>query len=187
MGLRPMQPIFLQRLAEGAPPPQPVGLVWRTNRQMVLRPETTLPDRCVCCNAPTQGYRLKRNLYWHPPWYYLLILISILVYAIVALCIRKKAVIYISLCEAHRIQRKWFITGSWVAAFLGLGLLIAGIAGYGGWLALLGVVLLLGALICGAVKGAVVSAARIDREFVWVKGVGQPFLADLPEWSGPRQ
>jgi hypothetical protein len=30
----------------------------------------------------------------------------------------------------------------------------------------------------------VVSAARMDREFVWVKGAGQPFLADLPEWSG---
>jgi hypothetical protein len=180
------KPLFLQRLAEGAPPPQPIGLVWRSDRRMVLRSETPLPDRCVRCNSPAQGFRLKRKLYWHEPWYYLLILISILVYAIVAICVRKKAVIHIGLCEAHRTERKWFITGSWMAALLGLGLLIAGIAGYGGWLALVGIVLLLGAAICGAAKGPVVSAARIDGGFAWVKGAGQPFLADLPEWNGPR-
>ena len=180
------KPLFLQRLAEGAPPPQPVGLAWRSNRQMILRPETALPDRCVRCNAPANGFRLKRNLYWHPPLYYLLILINILVYAIVALCIRKKAVIHIGLCETHRAQRKWFIAGSWLAALLGLILLIAGIAENGGYLILFGIILLLGAAICGAAKGPVVSPAKIDREFVWVKGVGQSFLADLPEWSGPR-
>jgi len=180
------KPIFLQRLMEGGAPARITGMLWHYNRQLVMRSDTPLPDRCVQCNAPANGFRLKRQLYWHPPLYYLLILISILVYAIVALIIRKKAVVNVGLCEQHRAQRNWFIAGAWFAAVGGLALLIAAIAGQGGMLALIGLVLLLVALVVGAVKGAVVSAAKIDKDFVWVKGTCQLFLADLPEWTGPR-
>jgi len=49
--------------------------------------------------------------------------------------------------------------------------------------ALLGIVLLLGGAIYGGVTGARISAARITKENVWLKGVNQEFLADLPEWT----
>jgi hypothetical protein len=179
------KPVFLQRLMEGAAPAHGAGLVWRSNRQIVTRSETPMPDRCVCCNGPANGFRLKRKLYWHHPAWYILVVISILIYLIVALIVRKKAQLDIGLCEAHRRQRTLFLAISWGAAVIGIALIIAAVAGYGGMLAVLGIILLLGAAVCGAVKVAIVSAAKIDKEFVWVKGAGKPFLAQLPEWTGP--
>jgi hypothetical protein len=179
------KPVFVQRLAEGAPPARTAGLVWRSDRQMVLRSETPLPDLCVRCNAPANGYRLKRRLYWHHPAFYLLILLSILIYAIVAICVRKKALLHIGLCERHRKARVWTITACWTAALAGIFMLIVGIAADSGLLALLGGVALLGGAIWGAMKGTVISTRRIDNDFVWVKGAGDSFLNQFPEWNGP--
>src|SRR5207249_3666533 len=145
------KPVFLQRMAEGAAPSLGSGLLWRQNRQMILRSETPLPDRCVRCNAPANGYKLKRQLYWHPSAYYLLILISLLIYVIVAVIIRKKALIHVGLCDQHRAQRKWTILGSWLAALLGVVLFVVGCIKSPIWI-LIGLVLLLGGMIFGAVK-----------------------------------
>jgi hypothetical protein len=180
------KPIFLQRLTEGAAPPTSAGLIWRVDRKMVMRSETEFPDRCVRCNAPANGFRLKRRLQWHPPAYYLLIFVGILIYAIVAIIVRKKALIHIGLCEKHRAERKWFILGSWLIVLAGVALIIVGGVSGNGSNMLLGLLLLLIGAICGGAKGPVVSAAKIDKEFVWVKGAGREFLAQMPEWPGPR-
>ena len=58
------KPVFVQRLREGIASGR--GGVWRFNRQIVMQPETPLPDRCIRCNASANGFRLKRQLYWHP-------------------------------------------------------------------------------------------------------------------------
>ena len=91
------KPIFFQSLKEGI---QPVGVgVWRHFSQLVMTKDAQLPDRCTVCNAPANGLRLKRNLYWHPPAWYLLICAGLLFYAIAALIVRKKASIEIGLCR----------------------------------------------------------------------------------------
>ena len=92
-----------------------------------------MPDRCVKCKAPATGFRLKRQLHWHHPAIYILVLVSILIYVIVVLIVRKKAVLHVGLCETHRTQRKWTIAGCWLAALLGVVALVAGIGG-GSWL-----------------------------------------------------
>src|SRR5215471_10889244 len=105
------KPLFIQRMSEGGAPPSPTGLLWRTGRQLVFAKDTPFPDRCVCCNTPT-NLKLKRQLYWHPSGYYLLILISILVYAVAAIIVRKKALVHIGLCDRHRSMRRRTIAGS---------------------------------------------------------------------------
>lgn len=180
------KPRFLQRMMEGGAPRAATGLLWRSNRQFVMSHNTPLPDRCVCCNEPADGFKLKRQLHWHPPAYYLLILISVLVYLIVALIVRKGSTLHIGLCERHRTARKWNILGSWLAVIVG-GIMLGLAASYdSSWTALAGVVVLLGGAVYGLAKAPVISAAKIDGDFVWVKGAGPSFLATLPEWSGPR-
>src|SRR6266446_5069294 len=56
----------------------PGGDVWQDRGLLVIRKGAVLPDRCVKCNAPAEGYRLKRNLAWHQPAIYLTILAGIL-------------------------------------------------------------------------------------------------------------
>ena len=178
------KPIFLQRLREGATPSGAAGGLWRTKNQLVTRSENPFPDRCVRCNAPANGYRLKRQLYWHPPAYYLFILLNLLIYAIVAMCVRKKAIMHIGFCDKHRVRRKWGILVCWLGVLGGFGMIFGGAIEGSGIVALLGIVLLLGAAIYGSVTGARISAAKITKENVWLKGVNKDFLAELPEWSG---
>jgi len=176
------KPLFLQRLAEGAPPPALLQL-WRSGPTLVMNKAATLPDRCVKCNTPAQGRRLKRNLYWHSPYLYLLVLLNLLIYLIVAIIVRKRAKIEIGICDRHLAQRRTAIAIGWLLGLGGPALVIASIANSSGGVALLGLLLFIVGLIVGAVKGPVVSAKRIDEEVIWVKGVCRPYLDTLPEWT----
>lgn len=177
------KPIFVQRMREGVGPAG--SQVWRFNRQLVCRPGTSLPDRCVKCNVPVHGSRLKRQLYWHPALVYVLLLVNLLVYIIVALFVRKRATLDVGLCDAHRKRRVLIIAGSWLTVLSGIALFVYGLSNNQGGIALFGFLAFLVAAIVGAVLGPQVSAAKIDKDFVWVKGVCREYLEQLPDWSGP--
>jgi hypothetical protein len=178
------KPVFLQRMREGSAPAYGGDGLWRYRNQLVLRHDAPLPDRCVRCNAPANGHRLKRTLTWHPPAYYLLILINLIIYVIVAICVRKKAVLQVGLCERHRRQRFTCIVTGWLLFLGGIALLILGIAAQS-LLAVVGILAILCSLVIVLLTATrIVYPARIDKELAWVKGAGGAFLADLPEWKG---
>lgn len=65
----------------------------------------SLPPFCVKCGAAaTVPWRHK--FYWHPPLLALLIIVNLLLYAIVALVVRKKLELNVPLCETHHVERK---------------------------------------------------------------------------------
>jgi hypothetical protein len=180
------KPVYLQRMIEGVRPAHAAHTIWRMNKQLVTRSETPFPDRCVKCNAPAGGFRLKRVLYWQPPAFYLLLFCNILVMLIVIMIVRKKAVLQVGVCEIHRVQRRQAIWTGWLGSFGGLALaMFGGAAFHSVWVVLLGVVVFFGAIIYGGLKGVLISAAKITTENVWVKGVHRDFLAELPEWPDP--
>jgi hypothetical protein len=174
------KPIFLQRMAEGVPTSGAAG-IWREGKKLVTRSETPFPDRCVKCNAPANGFRLKRVLYWQHPAYYLLILCNLLVLLIVLLVVRKKAVLHVGLCEAHRKQRQTAIIACSVGILGGLAMIIAGAMNESVWLAVGGILIFFAGIIWGILKGRTVAASKIDKENVWVSGVCKEFLDELPE------
>jgi DNA-directed RNA polymerase subunit RPC12/RpoP len=179
------KPIFLQRMSEGADPSGAAGGLWRTAKQLVTQSGTPFPDRCVKCNAPVTGYRLKRVLYWQHPAYYLLILINLLVCLIVVMIVRKKAILNVGVCETHRAVRRRAIVIGWIGGLGGPALAIGGgIALQSWWPVLFGTLVFFAAIIYAAVKAPMVSAAKITGENVWLKGVHRDFLAGLPEWPG---
>ncbi len=176
------KPVFFQRVKEGAAPPSSL-LLWRSGRVLVMSQGAGLPDRCVKCNAPANGQRLLRKLYWHSPYIYLVILLNLIIYAIVAIIVRKKARVEIGLCDAHRRQR-WLAIGlGWLLGLSGLVLVIVGFApGGSAGVVVLGLVAFIAGLVLGVVKGPVISAKRISPQFVWIKGVCPAYLETLPEW-----
>jgi len=174
------KPVFLQRMAEGVATPGSAGL-WRQGKKIVTVSETPFPDRCIKCNAPANGFRLKRVLYWQHPAYYLLLLCNLLILLIVVLIVRKKAVLHIGLCERHRQQRQTAILAGWIGTLGGLAMIIAGGMMSAGWLALAGTIFFLGGAIWGAARGRTIAATKIDRQNVWVSGAGAKFLDELPE------
>ena len=178
------KPVFFQKLREGLPTGGGTG-VWRRKRQLVVALSAVLPDRCVKCNCEVGGSRLKRNLYWHHPALYLMLIFpGLLIYAIVAMAVRRRATLMIGLCPEHRSQRTRAILIAWLLAVLGGCGAFHGIAHdempYVG----AGLLAVLVAMILGLVRGPVVQARKIDGGHAYLSGVCRKYLEQLPEWTG---
>lgn len=150
---------------------------WREGDVLVLLKAGALPDRCIVCNDPAAGFRLKQKLFWHPPLVYVL-LVSPLIYVLVALIVRQSAVVHVGLCSRHRARRRNGILIGWLGSALSVAGCSAAIAADtpAAMLGALAVFLL--AVIVGIVMSQVVRARKIDTRCAWLR-VGPPFLASI--------
>src|SRR6476660_2337793 len=83
----------------------PFAGLWRHGDMLVMHRLAPLPDICVKSNEPATR-RLRRSLSWHHPAIFLLLLISPLIYIIVALILRKSATLYIPLTDEWFARRR---------------------------------------------------------------------------------
>jgi hypothetical protein len=158
----------------------PEGGAWREGDLVVVRKSSALPDRCVRCGAPSGSLRLRQRYYWHHPALYILAFGAVLVYAIVALAVRKSATLDLGLCAHHSRRRRRALVGGWSCA--GLGVLALGtslVADKPAFVAL-AVALFLAGLLWGMLGAAPLRATHIDDDFVRLKGAGPGFLRGLP-------
>jgi hypothetical protein len=169
------KPIFLQRLNEGAPAPASMTVCRSGKLLVVTRTGSVFPNRCIKCNTPVQGKLFKRTLHWYPPWVFLIGGI------IAAMFVRKSAQIELGLCEVHRKKRIRNILLGCGLFFGGLVFLFVSAANEWGIVALLSLVVLIAGIVF-MVMAIVVSAARMNDKYAWIKGAGKPFLDMLPEW-----
>jgi hypothetical protein len=177
--------VFVHKLERGVPLGGGVGL-WRRRKEVVVALNASFPDRCVKCNQPAEDKRLKRQLFWHHPALYVLIVFpGLLIYAIVAICVRKRATFLVGLCERHRSRRTRAMLIAWAVFVAGLGCFFFASTTSGetaAYAILAGVVAVLAAGITGAVVSRVVHAKKIDTSHAFVGGASPEFLASLPEW-----
>jgi hypothetical protein len=175
------KPIALQKILEGGASLGAGQSVWRSGKLLIMKSDAPLPNCCVKCGEVATT-RLQRKLFWHPPWVFCLILISILVYAIVAMVMRKRGNAAVPLCEAHRARRVRGIMIGWGLALLSMGALAIAISQESGaWGAISGVLLLTG-LITGMVMARLLTPTKIDEHLMTLKGCCPAFLAKLPEY-----
>lgn len=170
----PVQAFVLADQNDGA-------VVWSDGKALVAVRDCAFPQRCVKCNAPLARAQMRaRNFYWHTPWLYLLILPSILIYAIVAMIARKKSSHDLGLCAQHLRRRRSFIAigWSWPLAPLVGGMLFDDVG------VVLGVFASLILILVGMTGSRVMSAAKIDERRARYTGCGKEFLASLPPLPG---
>ena len=167
------------------PPLHNVPTVWQSKSLLVMTKQAPLPDRCIKCNTPTH-HRLKRNLRWHHPALYILIVGGFLFYLILALVLSKTATINVGLCETHAAARKKDILITWMLVLLSFASFYLAVATDEMSLFLVGVALFLGGVIYGIVKTKVVGPQKIDDHYVWLTGVNRDYLKQFPEWQGAR-
>ena len=161
---------------------QPEGGFWRNGKLLILKPGSLLPERCVKCNAPARTPIQPRKMFWHHPALYVLILPGLLIYAIVALLVRKQISINIGLCPTHFKRRLYGILLAWGGSILGFALTIFGMSCDSCGLGVLGVVLSLGAIVGGMLLSRTLYPVLIKDDIAHFKGCGEPFLASLPEF-----
>lgn len=161
----------------------PSDEVRRDGKWVVVPIDGGLPPRCVKCNADADEPTKQRTLYWHHPGVYALLLVNLLVYAIVAAILRKKAKLSPGLCSEHKARRRnviliaWgLVLGAFVAPFL-----FANEETIGLWM-LIGILMFLAAIILAMVRARIVYAKKIDDEEVRLGGCGDDFLDSLPEY-----
>ena len=165
----------------------PSTAVWSEGNLVVARKGAQLPYLCVKCGAPAEGKLLRRKYYWHLPIIYLTILAGLLIYVIVALCVRESGTVEIGLCRVHRNRRRVGIAVGLGGLFAGIGLFIAAAILEEGYLVPLGILVLLVGSIAGLLMARVLSPTKIDTQFLWLRGAGPAFLQTLPPVYGQGQ
>lgn len=168
----------------------PAG-VWRDGKKLVAHRNAVFPDCCVKCNASAEGRRWNRKLWWHHPAFYLLIIFpGLLIYVIVALCVRKSATVSVGMCRKHQAVRRNAILLGWLLSLIGLTGLFGGIfmsadrayrnSSLPALVIVAGLVALVVGLILGMLLSRVVYPTRIEGDYVWLRGAGEKFLGEIP-------
>lgn len=180
----PQQPLAV-------PPPAPSfgavpGTLRKVGNLLVATPGAQFPPYCVKCGQPAQKW-INKNFGWHTPWLYLIILVNLLIYAIVATIVMKRMRLNVPLCAQHAGRRRTLLTLGWVmlAAFLPISIMI-GVAGNGsdeavGIAVLLGFVMFIGSLVLLAIGSVVMRPKEITDTAATFTGVSPAFLQYVQE------
>ena len=157
------------------------GQMWREGKLLVLSKDAHFPDRCIKCNAPSVAPMRRCPVTWHSPWWYLLLFLAVLLYAIVAMIVQKRAVFFVGLCARHQKRVLWGRVIGWGGLAVELLLVGAALVAIDSDYALVALALLAPWLIATIVVNRLVLAQRIDDRYVRLKGCGPEFLRSLPE------
>lgn len=163
-------------------PYAPLPMFWRDGDKLVVHETATLPDRCLKCNQPADGKRVRQTFRWHSPVYYLLVLAGLLIYFVVALIVRQNATVEYGLCQRHFSQRRMFQISSWSLLALSVIGFIAAVGVGEGWLALFGLLALVAAAVFGTLS-QFVTVDKIDKGYVWLKKIDLEYLRQFPYWG----
>jgi len=154
----------------------------RTANLLYVPQNSILPANCVKCGQPSTTL-VKKTFYWHPAWVYILILPGLLIYAIVAMVVRKGMKLQVPLCDVHSQARK---TKIWLAVALLLGFLPFGIVvgsmlpDSAGWVWLGAVGMFFTGLVLAGIVSNILKPTYIDDSYATFKGASEDFLRQLP-------
>src|SRR5262249_33178938 len=140
-----------------------------------------LPRVCVRCGAAANGRPVTKNFGWHHPGLYVL-LISPLIYVIVAVIVQKRMRIRVPLCAQHAQRRNMFVTLAWVLPLIGIAdaFVLPRFNVDGGIVALICVALILTGLIMWAVVSNPVTPRFIDATRGEFTGFCETYLQQFP-------
>ena len=157
--------------------------VWCSGKLMVLAADAELPDRCVKTDQPADGEWADIQLRWHHPALYLVALVNIILYFIVAYFVSTSAIVHVGITTAvvASARRARYLT--WALLLVGLALCV--VAAFAPlpllwWPA--GTLMLLSIPVY-FLRGRLIWPTRIEHGYVWVAGVHPDYLARLPQWA----
>ena len=156
----------------------------RGNRLVVPRGAGGLPPFCVRCGSRATK-QIDKTFQWHSPWYYLVALVGVLFYVILAAFVLKRMRFGVPLCDAHNTRRRWLIALATLAIFGSIPLAI--VVGsqlpenVGVWVGLaLGIFGFVGSVIWTQRTLNIIQPRLIDEEKGEFTGVSEAFFRNLP-------
>jgi len=162
------------------------GDCWRDGDDLVVRPGCTLPGRCIKCNEAAQMPMRNARFYWHHPALYLVLLLGLLPYPVIALFARRRTPVTIGLCARHRQRRRAALTLASAGSLLGIGAIAMGVRSDVVPLWFSGVAILVASLIAGILGSRLLVVTRIGENYTRFRGAGSEFLETLPAFYRTR-
>ena len=165
------------------PPPPSMAGVWRDNKTLVMTKDALLPDQCVKCNAPANGYKLKRKLTWHHPALYVVLFVALLIYVILASALSKRATVFLGLCDQHVQRRRTLLIVGWGIFALGFVIPYVAFSNNFPLVGAFGLMLILVGVFWLVFANRVVNVKKIDDRLVYLTGIDSNYLAQFPPWQ----
>ena len=150
---------------------------WQDSNLLVLRKDGHLPPQCVRCNSIDGVEQIKMSLGYYPKYNLALLLVGFVYY--------KTFKLEISLCERDKSSRRKSVI---VAVLLLVGGIIAIVfsRNHSGFVLIGGLVMVAVGSILATIPGTPVSIEKVEKPYIWIKGVSRDYLAGLPQWSNSR-
>lgn len=158
--------------------------VWREGDHMVVAADAELPDRCVKTDLPADGQWADIRLKWHHPALYLLLILGIIVYFIMAYYLSTSVIVRVGITESVLSTGRWTRSLVWTLVLGGLVLGVVAFAAHDPALLWASGVLLALAIPVFLLRPRIIWATRMERGYVWIAGVHPGYLARLPQWKG---
>lgn len=170
--------------------PAPVGAIVRQGSKLIFSAPAPgqaveLPPVCIRCGASSNGKPLKKTFYWHNPAIYLVLLISPIIYVIVAVIVRKSMKVNVPLCLEHAKRRSIAVTLAWALPLIGLAdvFVLPQFKADVGVTALVFLAFGLAGVVIWAVVSSPIRPRLIDRSHGEFSGFCEVFLQQFPEGS----
>ena len=148
---------------------------WRDSNHLVLRSDSSLPDRCMKCNSSADVTHKSHKLAYLPKHNLLLLLVGFIHY--------KTMMVPLGLCEQHDSGRKKNLVTMAVLIILGLSGFFAGYGVDSMVLMFSSFGAFAGGMIFGTIQGSPVAIEKFDGRYMWLKGPSKEYLAGLPAWT----
>jgi hypothetical protein len=151
---------------------------------LVARDGAILPSRCIKTNLPIGpvDWTSTKKLTWTPPWVWLLILVSPVVLAIVAVIVQKKAKVTISMARPIRSKQVKQSAFGWCGAALGVAILWFSCLQDQDWIAWGiggGILLILVGLVFVSIPSSMLRVTKFKDGWFSIKGCSPEFLNAL--------
>lgn len=160
------------------------AVAWRDGQLLIVLKDAVLPDRCIKCNEPAEGFQFRRTLTWANPLIYFFLLCGLIPLILIYLIFAKRGRITVGICPVHRRKRKQAIFRAWLLGLAGFALfVVAGILpdNFVAITLLGGFGLILTGILVAAFGTRILVPTRIDKDFIWLAKVSPWYLATFPD------
>ncbi len=161
--------------------PENDSLLKRKKGYIIFEPETTWPNRCYKCNAPTD-HKKEVKLSYCTPWIALLIFIHIFIMIIVYLFVKKTFRIELPICDKHLKRRQYVITAQVITFLMIMGSIAIAVTINQGF-TFVAIALVLFLLMITIAFGRFGHLAKFKNDELWFRGAGKTFLDSLPDYT----